>query len=63
MKTSGKPDDLPLLFYSSEHRRSLTQAKKKREIAGRRNYFFDLRGLDWGRARYGSALSGVPQDT
>src|SRR5215468_2615897 len=40
-KTSGKPGDLPLLFESSGHCRSPTQAKNKAEIAGRKNYFFD----------------------
>jgi hypothetical protein len=40
METSGKPDDLPLLFYGSEHRCSLTQAKKKAEITGPGNVFF-----------------------
>ncbi len=57
MKTSGKPDDLLLLFESSEHRRSPTQAKRKAEIAGRKNYFFDLPGLAWGRAWSGLVLS------
>src|SRR5215510_59148 len=42
-KTSGKPDGLPLLFESSGHRRSPTQAKNKAGIAGRQNYFFDTR--------------------
>ncbi len=47
-KTSGKPDDLLLLFESSKPRCSFTQAKKKAEIAGRGNYFFDSgrQGLD-----------------
>jgi len=39
---ASKPDDLPFVFYSSEHRCSPTQAKKKEEIADRKNYFFDL---------------------
>jgi len=34
-KTSGKQDELQLLFLSGEHRRSPAHAKKKEEITGR----------------------------
>src|SRR4030095_1835872 len=50
MKTSGMPDDLLLLLESGEHRRSPTQAKKKAEIAGHKNYFFEWSGLVWSKA-------------
>jgi len=42
-KTSGKPDDLPLLLESGEHHRSSIQAEKKPEIVGHQNYLIELR--------------------
>lgn len=64
MKTSGNPDDLPLLFESSEYRRSLTHAENASRIASCKDSFFDVPELGGqGRAGIGllrsAALLGV----
>ena len=60
-KTSGKPDDLPLLLENSEHHRSPTQAKKKAEITGRQNYLIELRKGGRRRGRLIHELE-IPRD-